>query len=163
MECLYKTRQRESDPLKTVLALYDQDIGHQNMQPSEQRLKTMVKKSLGQKVRARNFEASNERTVTGAPAKCRSKGASPSGKNAPEAVQRSRETKLHDSIVWFLESLQGPELPNSIRLQVRRQVFVLSQRSGSSAEQETKEKRPSRLFKKRETSGLRCSRSCAAA
>ena len=44
LESLYKTRLRESDQLKMLLALYNQDIGYQNMPPSYQRLKTMVKK-----------------------------------------------------------------------------------------------------------------------
>ena len=70
----------------------------------------------------------------------------------------------------ILGILRVPELLISIRLQVRRQMFVLTQRNVSSAEQETKEgwwKRLSRFFfltkKKSEKSGLRFSRSCAAA
>ena len=41
----------ETEQLKTVVALYEQDIVHKDM--SNQRLKTMVKKSLDQKVPAR--------------------------------------------------------------------------------------------------------------
>ena len=69
LERLYQMRIRESDQLQTALALYDQDINQKNMTPSYQRLKTMTKKFLDQKMRARNFEARNERTVTGTPAK----------------------------------------------------------------------------------------------
>ena len=64
---LYKTRIRESDQLKTVLAVYDQDIIQKDMPPSFKRLKTIV---LEQKVRARNFNARNARTVTETPAQC---------------------------------------------------------------------------------------------
>ena len=49
LESLYKTLIRESDQLKTVLALYEQDIFQKDMPPSFQRLKTMVKTSLEQK------------------------------------------------------------------------------------------------------------------
>ena len=73
LERLHQMRIRESEQLKTALALYDQDINQKNMPPSYQRLKTMTKKFLDQKMRARNFEARNERTVTGTPAKTRSK------------------------------------------------------------------------------------------
>ena len=45
LECLYKTRLRESDQLKTVLALYDRE----KMPPGYQRSETMVKKFLDQK------------------------------------------------------------------------------------------------------------------
>ena len=73
LESLYKTQFRESDQLKTVLALYDLDILQKNLQPSCQRLQSMVKKFLDQKAKARNFEARNERTATGTPAKSRSR------------------------------------------------------------------------------------------
>ena len=75
MESLYKMRVRESEQLKNVLALC-QDIEQKNMPPSFQRLKTIVKKLLDQNVSARNFEARNERTVTGTAAESRSKGKS---------------------------------------------------------------------------------------
>ena len=75
LETLYKTRIRESDQLKTVLALYEQDIIQKDMPPSFQRLKTMMKTTLEQKKGAR-IKARNERTVTETPAKSRSKGKS---------------------------------------------------------------------------------------
>ena len=54
---------RESDQLKTVLAPFEQDVVQKDMPPSYQRLKTMLKQFLDQKVRARVFAATNERTV----------------------------------------------------------------------------------------------------
>ena len=61
LESLYKMRIRESDPLKTLLAIFEQDIEQKsNMPPSYQRLKIMVTKFLDQKMRARNFEARDE-------------------------------------------------------------------------------------------------------
>ena len=52
-----KTRIRESDQLKTVLALNEQETEQHHSQPSHQKLKTMVKRCTDQKIRARNFEA----------------------------------------------------------------------------------------------------------
>ena len=44
LEGLYKMRIRESDQLKTVLALYEQASEQKNTHPSFQRLKTILKK-----------------------------------------------------------------------------------------------------------------------
>ena len=52
-----KTRIREFDQLKTVLALNAQETEQHHSQPSHQKLKTMVKRCTDQKIRARNFEA----------------------------------------------------------------------------------------------------------
>ena len=52
LESSYKTRIRQSDQLKTVLALCVQDILRKNMPPSCWRLQTMVKKFLDQKIRS---------------------------------------------------------------------------------------------------------------
>ena len=65
LERSHKMRIRESQHLNTVLAEY------KDMPPSYQRLKTMVKQFLDQKMRARNLVARKERTVQGAPAKSR--------------------------------------------------------------------------------------------
>ena len=81
-----KTQMREPDQLKTVLALYDLDILQKDMPPSNQRLKSMVKKFLDQEKKARNFQARNERIVTGTPKKSRSKGKSVS------VERKNRET-----------------------------------------------------------------------
>ena len=57
LEGLYKLRIRESDQLKTVLELYDMEI-HQKISVSNyQKLKTMVMRSVDQKLRSRNFDA----------------------------------------------------------------------------------------------------------
>ena len=52
---------RGSDQLKTVLAIHEQGIA----QPSYQKLRTMVKRCLDQKIRARSFDARHERIQTG--------------------------------------------------------------------------------------------------
>ena len=58
---LCKLKIRESDQLKTVLELYDMEI-HQNISmPNYQKLKTMVKRSIDQKLRLRNFDARHGR------------------------------------------------------------------------------------------------------
>ena len=88
VESLYKMQKRVSDQLKTELAWYEQDVDQKNMPPSYQSLKTIVKKFLDQKMRARSFEARNERTVTRTPAKSRRKGKSVS-------VERKQEDCYH--------------------------------------------------------------------
>ena len=55
LESLYKSRIRESAQLKTVLELYDMEIHQKISMPSYQQLKTMVKRSIDQKLRLRNF------------------------------------------------------------------------------------------------------------
>ena len=65
LESLYIMRIHESAQLKTVLALHDQDIEHKNMPPSWQRLKTMVQKFWGQKMRTRNFQGQKSFGSTG--------------------------------------------------------------------------------------------------
>ena len=51
MESLYKLRKRESAQLKTVLELYDMEIHQKISVPNYQKLKTMVKRSIDQKLR----------------------------------------------------------------------------------------------------------------
>ena len=58
-EGLYKLRIRESVKLKTVLELYDLEIHQKNAGPDYHRLKTMVKRSIEQDSRNRNFGARN--------------------------------------------------------------------------------------------------------
>ena len=56
---LYKLRIRESDKLKTVLELYNMEIHQKKAGPDHHRLKTMVKRSIEQNLRMKNFEARN--------------------------------------------------------------------------------------------------------
>ena len=64
------------------------------MPPSYQRLKTMVKQFLDQKMRARNFVARKERTVQGAPAKSRTEKKSVSvARNQGDGHQREANGK----------------------------------------------------------------------
>ena len=56
---LYKLRIRESEKLKTVLELYNMEIHQKKAGPDYHRLKTMVKRSIEQDLRIRNFEARN--------------------------------------------------------------------------------------------------------
>ena len=66
LESLYKLRIRELDQLNTVLESYDVEI-HQKISISNcQKMKTMVKRSMDQKLRLRNFDARKEKIETGA-------------------------------------------------------------------------------------------------
>ena len=53
----YKLRIRESEKLKTVLELYDLEIHQKKTGPHHHRLKTMVKRSIEQNLRNKNFGA----------------------------------------------------------------------------------------------------------
>ena len=59
LEGLYKLRIRESDKLKTVLELYDLEIHQKKSGPDYHRLKTMVKRSIEQEIRNKNFGIRN--------------------------------------------------------------------------------------------------------
>ena len=59
LEGLYKSTIRESEKLKTVLELYDMEIHQKIAGPDYHRLKTMVKRSIEQSLRIKNFEARN--------------------------------------------------------------------------------------------------------
>ena len=55
LEGLYKLRIRESEKLKTVLELYDLEIHQKKIGHDYHRLKTMVKRSIEQDIRNKNF------------------------------------------------------------------------------------------------------------
>ena len=59
LESLYKSRIRESEKLKTVLELYDQETHQKKLEPDYHRLKTMVKRSIEQDIRNINFGIRN--------------------------------------------------------------------------------------------------------
>ena len=59
LESLYILRIRESEKLETVLELNDQEIHQKKIGPDYHRLKTMVKRSIEQDLRMKNFEARN--------------------------------------------------------------------------------------------------------
>ena len=55
LEGLYKLRIRESEKLKTVLELYDLETHQKKLEPDYHRLFTMVKRSIEQEIRNKNF------------------------------------------------------------------------------------------------------------
>ena len=59
LEGLYKLRVRESEKLKTVLELYDLETHQKKLGPDYHRLKTMVKRSIEQEIRNKNFWSRN--------------------------------------------------------------------------------------------------------
>ena len=66
LEGLYKLRIRESEKLKTVLELYDLEFHQKKIGPDYHRLKTMVKRSIEQDLRNKNFGARNGNYETSA-------------------------------------------------------------------------------------------------
>ena len=66
LESLYKLRKRVSEKLKTVLELYNMEIHQKEAGPDYHRLKTMVKRSIEQSLRMKNFEARNGNYETSA-------------------------------------------------------------------------------------------------
>ena len=59
LEGLYKLRIRESEKLKTVLELYNLEIHQKKLGPDYHRLKKMVKRSIEQDIRNKNFGIRN--------------------------------------------------------------------------------------------------------
>ena len=59
LEGLYKLRIRESEKLKTILELYDLETHQKKLEPDYHRLKTMVKRSIEQEIRNKNFGSRN--------------------------------------------------------------------------------------------------------
>ena len=57
LEGLYKLRIRESEKLKTVLELYDLETRRKKLGPDYHRLKAMVKRTVEQEIRNKNFGA----------------------------------------------------------------------------------------------------------
>ena len=57
LEGLYKLRIRESEKLKTVLELYDLETHQKKLGADYNRLKAMVKRSIEQEIRNKNFGA----------------------------------------------------------------------------------------------------------
>ena len=68
----------DSEQLKTILALYDEDTVHEDFRPNFQKLNNTMTKSLNQEYGVEIFETRNKSIVSGTPAKSRSKGKSPS-------------------------------------------------------------------------------------
>ena len=66
LESLYKLRIRESEKLNTVLEMYNMEIHQKKAGPDYHRLKTMVKRSIEQNLRIKNFEARNGNYETNA-------------------------------------------------------------------------------------------------
>ena len=71
LESLYKLRIRESAQSTTVLELYDMEIHQKKSMPNYQKLKTMVKRCIDQKLRLRNFDARQWKIESGAVVKNR--------------------------------------------------------------------------------------------
>ena len=59
LEGLYTLRIRASEKLKTVLELYDLEIHQKKLEPYYQRLNTLVKRSIEQEIRNKNFGSRN--------------------------------------------------------------------------------------------------------
>ena len=87
LEILYKLRIRESEKLKTVLKLYNMEIHQKKAGPDYHRLKTMVKRSIEENLRIKNFEARNGNIET-----------SPVVKN--QRVKQREQRSLGDCWQW---------------------------------------------------------------
>ena len=99
LERLYKLRIRVSGKLKTVTELCDLEIHQKISEPDYQRLKTMVKRSIDEKPRSRNFEARNERIE---------KGAAVNNRRDQRSVERVRRMLATERAVFERKSLQFP-------------------------------------------------------
>ena len=66
LESLYALRKCESDQLKNIIGIVRHGNSSENIDADYQKMKTMVKRRIDQKLRLRNFDARNERNETGA-------------------------------------------------------------------------------------------------
>ena len=71
LESLYKLKIREPVQLKIVLELYDMEIHQKMSMPNYQKLTPMVKRSIYQKLRMRNFEVRHRKIESRAVVKSR--------------------------------------------------------------------------------------------
>ena len=83
-----KMRLQGSDQLQTVLALHNQELNRDEVTPSYQILRTMVRQRVDQTIRTRYLKAWNERFETGALVK------SHKGRNV------SAEGKVRECFQW---------------------------------------------------------------
>ena len=60
LEGLHKSTVQQSVQLRTVMAMYDQEVARNNGTPNCQQLKTAVKLHIDQMMRNRNFRARND-------------------------------------------------------------------------------------------------------
>ena len=118
LESLYKLRIRESAQLKTVLELYDMEIHQKISMPNYQKLKTMVKRSIDQKLRLRICDARHGKIETGAVLKSRKGLIGVEGGNGicyqwKEKGQCSKGDKCsfrHETIVRKNQNTMPPQL-----------------------------------------------------
>ena len=61
LENLYRLKIREFEKVKTVLEVYNTEIHQKKAGPDCHRFKTMVKRSIEQNLRTKNFEVRNGR------------------------------------------------------------------------------------------------------
>ena len=102
-EGLYKLRIRESDKIKTVLEMYDLETHQKKLGPDYHRLKAMVKRSIEQEIRNKNFEAR-------------------SGNFEKNAVVKNQGTKQNSVYKEFLEIVgNGKPMGN-----VRKETIAVS-------------------------------------
>ena len=65
LEGLYNKKLQGSEKLQTVLAIYIQEVNRDQVTPSYQRLRTLVRRHVDQMIRTRNFKTRNGRIETG--------------------------------------------------------------------------------------------------
>ena len=103
LEGLYKLRIRESEKLKTVLELYYRETHQKKLGPDYHRLKTMVKRSIEQEIRNKNFASRIGNFEKNAVVKNQ-------GSYDPETVPDKVQTRIETR---FRFRIQKPEFPVS--------------------------------------------------
>ena len=132
-------RIRESDQLKTVLELYGMEIHQKISMLNYQKLKTMVKRSIDQKLRLRNFDARHGRIETGAVVKNRKgksgvEGGKVSVTSGKKKANVRRETNaVSDMRVTIMHKNRHRKPPHPLS-QPHHEVEVCRGRDGSEAE-----------------------------
>ena len=131
LEGLYKLRIRESENLKTVLELYDLETHQKKLGPDYHRLKTMVKRSIEQDIRNKNFGIRN-------------------GKFERNAVVKNQGTKqrvqriLGDCWQWETNGQSSKEDNCSFRHDINNRGKVIPSNPSPNSFMRQNERKPSR-------------------
>ena len=119
LEGLYKLRIGESEKLQTVLELYDLEMHQKKLGPDYHRMKTMLKRSIEQGIRNKNFGARNGNYEKNAVAK--NQGTPACTKNSWRLVGNGSPTGsvLEETIVVSATiSMSVEKLHHQIRLRI---------------------------------------------
>ena len=134
LEGLYKLRIRESEKLKTVLELYDLETHQKKLGPDYHRLKTMLKRSIEQEIRNKNFGARSGYFEKNAVVKNQGTKHRGQGDGVPKACaeQAAADSRGSRTCMWHIQGGRMNQHPA---------VVLSSRRGNTSSESRRRENR----------------------